>query len=82
MKFNVYCMRDEMTGFLTPTFEQNDNVAIRNFKFAMNRPDTLLFANAKHFDLYCIGTFDTESGKIESIEPELIVNGLAVKESE
>ena len=82
MLFNVYCMRDEMSGYLTPTFEQNDNIAIRNFKFAINRPDTIIYANPKHFDLYKIGTFDTDTGIIEKCDPELLCNGLSVRESE
>lgn len=82
MIFNVYSMRDELTGFIQPTFELSDNVAIRNFSFAINKKDTLLYANPKHFDLYCIGEFDTETGILKKKDPELIVTGLSVLEKE
>lgn len=82
MIFNVYSMRDEFTGFIQPTFEMSDNVAIRNFSFAINRKDTLMYANPKHFDLYRIGSFDTETGNLSKIEPELVCTGLSVLEKE
>lgn len=80
MIFNVYSMRDELTGYIQPTFEQSDAVAMRNFSFAINRPDTIIFANPKHFDLYRIGSFNTDTGEIISIAPELVCTGLSVIE--
>lgn len=82
MKFNIYSMRDQFSGYIQPTFEQNDNIAIRNFSFAINKKDTLLYANPKHFDLYKIGEFDTDTGKVKSMEPTLIVTGLSVLEQD
>ncbi len=80
MKVNVYSMRDKLSGYLQPTFEQSDDIAIRNFSFAINKKDTLLFAAAKHFDLYKLGTFDTETGIIEKLDnPQLIIEGLSCK---
>lgn len=82
MIFRVYSMRDELTGYIQPTFELSDNVAVRNFSFALNKKDSILYANPKHFDLYCIGEFDTDTGQLKSFEPELIVTGLSVIEKE
>ena len=82
MIYNVYSMRDEFAGFIQPTFELNDNIAMRNFKFAINRPDTIIYANPKHFDLYMIGTFNTETGELKKIEPKIVCTGLSVKENE
>lgn len=76
MVYKIYVMRDQMTGFMTPTFELNDSVAIRNFKFALNKND-LLYANATHFDLYYLGEYDTESGHLKSYEPQLICTGVS-----
>lgn len=80
MIYKIYSIRDQFVGYITPTFELNDDVAKRNFKLAVNRPDTLVFANPTHFDLYKVGTFDTDNGHIESHEPELIATGLSLKE--
>lgn len=83
MRFGVYAMRDSMTGFLTPTFDVNDQSAKRNFVFALRRKDTLLYSNAQDYDLYKIGEFDQESGVITPlVHHELICTGLSVKEVE
>lgn len=73
-------MKDNITGFTTPTFELNDNVAIRNFKFALNNKDSLLYANAKDFDLYMLGVFDSEKGEITPCLPTIVVTGSSVIE--
>lgn len=59
---NVYCIRDVKTGFLTPTFDSNDETAIRNFSHAVINSDSVLFSFAKDFSLYRLGTFDSDSG--------------------
>lgn len=65
MIYNIYSILDEKTGFLTPTMETNDSVAIRNFEAAiMSRPDSLFVTHPKDYCLCNIGTFDTESGTI------------------
>lgn len=79
MIVGIYAMRDELTGFLTPTFEQNDKVAMRNFEYALTRKDTLLFASAKDFDLFKIGTFDSDNAKITEINPPtLLLQGVSI----
>ena len=82
MILNIYSMRDQLTGYLQPTFEVNDNVAVRNFSFAINNKDSLLYANPKHFDLYKIGSFNTETAEIIKSEPTIVVTGLSVYEGE
>ena len=31
MKYGVYVIKDSVTGFLTPTVDQSDNSAMRNY---------------------------------------------------
>lgn len=78
MKVGIYSMRDQLSGFLTPTFELNDQIAIRNFSFAIKKPDTLLFASAKDFDLMKIGEFDSETGELIPLSPTVVCQGLAL----
>lgn len=68
MKFGVYAIRDVHTGFLTPTFEVNDAVAMRNFNHAVNNADSILFSSMKDFDLYKIADFSSDSGYIEPLD--------------
>lgn len=76
MKFNVYSIRDIKTGFLSPTFEINDAVAVRNFSHAVQQSGSVLFTHASDFQLFHIGTFDSDSGKLMPLElPILIAEG-------
>lgn len=84
MKYPVYSVRDVQVGFNQPMTDINDNVAKRNFTFAINNPDNgVMNFQPKDYDLYRVGYFDTESGVMESeTVPVLIVNGLSVFGSE
>lgn len=79
MKLGVYSMKDNLSGFLQPTFESNDDVAKRNFAYAISHKDTLLYAQKKDFDLYKVGYFETDTGHIEPLESiEMLMQGSAV----
>lgn len=80
MKYNVYSIRDNLTGFLTPTFDVNDASAVRNFQHAMRNPQSLLNSHAQDYDLYRIGVFDQDTGSIESIVPVMVCAGASCKE--
>ncbi len=78
MIFSVYSIRDELTGFLSPVVEQNDAIAMRNFRHACDsNPDTSLMSwEPTSYCLYRIATFDTDSGVVAPITPiELICRG-------
>ena len=80
MKYPVYSVRDVQVGFNQPMTDLNDNVAKRNFSFAVNNPDNgVMNFQPKDYDLYRVGEFDTESGLLipESV-PVLVVNGASV----
>lgn len=62
MIYSVYAIRDVKTGFMTPTFDQNDQTAIRNFSHAVVNSDTILSSFCKDFSLYRLGSFDSDSG--------------------
>jgi hypothetical protein len=71
---NVYTVRDQKVGFSGLTMEKNDAVAIRNFGYSVNNAETLINFSPVDFALYCVGKFDTDSGKIDAFAvPELVV---------
>lgn len=72
MIFNVYCVRDVKTGFLTPTIEQNDECAIRNFRHACLNTQSLFFTSAIDYALYRVGVFDSDTGDISSSLPMIL----------
>lgn len=80
MKYGVYSMRDSVSGlYNTPTIEQNDNVALRSFKFAVNNNDFISF-NAHDVDLFKLAEFDNETGVYTALDPIKLVDGVSVLE--
>lgn len=72
MNMNLYSVRDVNVGFNQPFVEVNDETAIRGFAYAVNNSDIMGF-KPQDFDLYCVGTFDTDCGKIEPMYPAIMV---------
>ncbi|UPW41040.1 nonstructural protein [Sigmofec virus UA08Rod_5692] len=79
MILGVYSLRDALSGFLSPTFESNDQVAYRNFEHVVLEGGSLLSSHAADYTLMKIGTFDSETGQLVSLDPpETIVNGNSI----
>lgn len=79
MKYPIYSYRDTKAGFGNPVCDMSDQTAIRGFSFAINNRDGLMNYAPKDFDLYKIGTFDTEKGVITPEQiPILVVSGSSV----
>lgn len=80
MKFGVYSMRDSVSGlYNAPTFEQTDMIAIRSFKYAVNKNEFLEF-NAHDVDLFKIGEFDNETGSLTYMDPQKLADGVSMLE--
>ena len=60
MILGIYAIYDKMTGYLVPTFQQNDEQAKRAFSYDLTSEEmTLLKANPEDFQLEKVGTYDT-----------------------
>ena len=64
MILGVYAIQDLKSGFMTPTVEQNDAVAIRNFENACQNSGSVLFSHVKDFRLMKLGEYDSETGRL------------------
>lgn len=74
MVYGLYCVKDARSGWLTPTLDQNDRTAIRNFEAACKRTDSLFFTHAKDYSLYHIADFDNQTGAVCPLPtPSLLV---------
>lgn len=76
MKLRMYSMRDHLAGFLTPTYEQNDAIAMRNFEMACSaarREPTLISWRPSDFSLWCLAEFDSDSGALSPYSPPVLV---------
>ena len=83
MMYKIFCIRDVHTGFLSPTVDQNDPSAVRNFHYAVNRVESLMGSSPKDYDLYEIGSFDSETGEIiPTTPPRFVVSAVSVKDGE
>lgn len=76
MIYGIYSMRDKHTGFVSPTFDLNDQTAARNFSMALTKSDGILGFAPSDFDLYCLGSWDTDTGIITPAQlPSLVLSG-------
>lgn len=72
----IYCMKDELRGFMSPFVDVNDEVAARNFTYAMTTNDIMAF-RPQDFSLYRIGEMDEESGILKPLSsPKFIMNNI------
>lgn len=79
MIYPMYSIRDVKTTFFPPQVAQNEEEAKRNFSMMVNNPQGVMGFSPKDFDLYFVGTFDTEKGVMVAISPiEFVVAGSAM----
>lgn len=76
----LYAIKDQLSTFKAPFIMVNDRVAEREFKAIVNDQRSGLYYAPNYFDLFYVGDFDDETGKIISKESVLICNGSAVME--
>lgn len=79
MILGVYAMQDARVGFLTPTVESNDAVAMRNFEHGLLASQSVLRTHAADFSLYKIGTYDSDTGLLSPlVPPAQVISGLSI----
>ena len=70
MKYGVYSIYDAAGGIFTaPTIDVSDASAVRAFQQAMENEASIMHFKPSDFSFYQVGTFDVESGAIESVIP-------------
>lgn len=75
MIYKVYAMRDKLLGFGVPVVDMNENSARRSFRLRVQN-DSLISGAPADFDLYELGDYDSESGKVIGYDaPKFICNG-------
>lgn len=72
MNFGVYAIRDVKSGFMTPTVEVNNEVAIRNFAYAVLHNE-MFDSFASDYSFYRIGDFDTDTGTLKPCTPPVFL---------
>lgn len=72
----VYTIRDEASGlFMGMQLNDNNDVAIRNFDYAMSHNDMMAF-RPTDYSLWYLGDYDDTTGVIDSKNPMMIKRGV------
>ena len=79
MKTNIYAFRDTKIGFMQPFLQQNEAVAMRTLKMAVNDEHSQIRNRAEDIQLYQLGTFDDDTGEIVP-EVKFVANAIDHKE--
>lgn len=79
MILDVFSVQDSLSSWLSPTFEVNSQVALRNFEHAVLNSNSLFFSHPEHYRLCRIGTFNVDSALLTPVvPPEEIVSALSI----
>lgn len=77
MKIGIYAMKDNVTGFAQPSFFAYEAQATRDFAYGVNQPGLVNF-RPEDYSLWYVGTFDSDTGVVESVDPKLLVHATEV----
>ena len=75
MRLPIVCMKDIKVGYLSPTCDQNEASAVRNFSHAVQSCKGVLSTHPEDFSLILIGYFDSDTGVISSCEHSVLADG-------
>lgn len=76
MKLALFSVRDSAAeAFMRPFPAPTAGMAVRNFTDEANRadPQNPMYAHPSDYELYHVGFFDEETGKLEPIDPVMVV---------
>lgn len=73
MKSPIFCVKDNLVGFNSPYIRMNERVAIREFRTMIDGLDDEGDHSVFDLGLYCVGTFDLETGVIDSHDPQVVL---------
>lgn len=81
MKCNLYSIKDSVSGLYQAPFSyQSEKVMLRAVGSAVNGPKGMLLSEyPEDCSVYKVGYFDDQTGSVEHIEPEFIVNCIDLK---
>lgn len=70
MKLYAFAVHDSKAEFFsTPFFTRSLGEGLRGFEDEVNNKESQLNRHAGDFNLYLVGSFETENGRFEEIDP-------------
>lgn len=83
MKKLIFACFDQKTKlFGLPFYSVRREAAIRDFAFAANDPQTEIYQYSTDYSLFYLGTFDDETGELQPVVPEHVVQAYLLKDSD
>lgn len=74
----MYSVRDNKTVFWSPVEGYSDIAAVRDFEMLINKGEVTK-THPADFDLYFVGTFDSDTAVFEPVTPiQFVVSGSSV----
>lgn len=73
MRVGLYSIKDSLVGFGYPFVQVSDPVAVRSFAALVSDERSDLFKKPSDYDLYRVGSFDTDTGSTIPTEPVFVV---------
>ena len=67
-------------AYLPPFFMHQEGMSVRTFKDCVQSSDHQFGKNPEDYQLFSLGTFDDENGKIEQKSPDLVVSAVQLVE--
>lgn len=71
---NMYAMRDIKIGYMEPTLQQNDTIAIRNFEATIRQEKYLISQYKQDIELWRIAEYNETNGDIVP-NKEFLISG-------
>lgn len=79
MVYKIFCIKDTMVGFMQPFLQVNEAVAVREFTNIVNSEgSSIVSQNFKDMELYCLGSFNQDTGTIEN-DVSFVIKGADVR---
>lgn len=78
VQLKIFSIRDSKAEYFAPPFfQQNHALAERMFRTATNDPQSQVNKYPQDFDLYYLGTYDDQTGKIQVLDsPEHVIKAI------
>lgn len=72
MMYKIYSVRDKLSGYMNIFLERSDALAERGFSAVVNDSSSSIYCNPGDYDLYKLGSFNTDSGVIIADNPDFV----------
>lgn len=84
MQYRMYSIHDQaVKTYLPPDYLQSDAEAIRKFTHNVNNKEMgFLYSAPEHYSLYWVGEYDSDTGRFTTMEPQVIIKAVQVKNAQ